>query len=174
MLLHKAKFGIGIAAVGMAAVLIPAAPALAGVHTTATVAASKGSNPNSTVCKLEKAQLAQESSKQETALETALEAGNWKVAQKDLTTVYNAGLKSENQLITSLKSAPSKVQAAIKTALKAIPAEEKAVKNSKSVAQFEKAEEKAVTSSAFTKAGKVVETYITGLCGPLTATPPTT
>jgi hypothetical protein len=175
MMLHKAKLGIGIAAVGMASLLIPAASAGASVHATARVAASTtGSNPNSTLCKLEKAQIAQESSKQETALETALEANNWKVAQKDLISTYTSGLKSEQKLISSLSKAPSKVQSAIKVALKAIPAEEKAVKNSKSVAQFEKAEEKAVTGTAFTNAGKTVEAYITGQCGSLSPATPAT
>jgi predicted extracellular nuclease len=164
---QRALFAIGGAAIGLAMTLAPLASAGASADKT-----TKGSNPNSTFCKLAKKEVSEETSKQETALETALEAGNWTAAKKDLIASYSQESKLEKSFISALSSAPSKVKSAANAVLKLVPSEEKAVTKSTSVAQFETAEEAAISSKAFTSAGKTISTYETAQCG--TLSPPTT
>ena len=63
---------------------------------------------------------------------------------------------------------PSKVKTAIEVSLKAIPAEEKVVRTSTSVAQFEKAVTTLFNTKKFEAAAKIVDAYQTATCGPLT------
>jgi thioredoxin-like negative regulator of GroEL len=157
MNLHRATIGLGAVAIGMMLTIAPTAPAW-GASTT------KGSNPNGAFCKLEKSVLKDDNSKIEDQASTALEAGKWSVAQKDLETIDKQTGKLEVELLAALSSAPKNVKAAAQQVIKIVPAEEKAVTNSHSVKQFEAAEE-AVTSTKFQSAATVLESYNTSQCG---------
>jgi hypothetical protein len=140
---------------------------LTGTPLAASAAGGTGSNPNSAFCKLEKANLATNSptSKKETALEKALESGNWKIAKKDLLSLEGQTGKLEQELISAVSSAPAKVKSAVQQSLKLVPAELNAIKNSTSVAQFTTAEQKATSGPAFQKAETVIDNYDTSQCG---------
>jgi hypothetical protein len=159
MKLHWPQRSIAIAVVSVGVMVGAATPAVAAIH--------KGSNPNSSYCKLEKTNLADNSplSAKEKALTKAIESGNWKVTQKDLLSLDGQTDKLEQQLISALSSAPAKVQAAGRQAIKLVPAELAAIKNSTSVAQFEKKIQAVTSGKKFTAAENVLEAYDTAQCG---------
>jgi predicted signal transduction protein with EAL and GGDEF domain len=96
---------------------------------------------------------------------TALQAGNWPTAQKDLAATIGQTSALVKEITASLAKAPSKVRAAAKVGLKLFPAESKAVSNSTSVTQFEKAEEAATDTAQFKKISAILLTYQTAQCG---------
>jgi hypothetical protein len=147
--------------IGLSWALVPSAA------TAATT--SRGSNPNSAFCKLEKVSRADESSKLESAATKALIAGKWPAAQKDLLQIDKESGGLEKEFLSALSSAPAKVKSAASTLIKFIPAEEKAVKNSTSAAEFQTSEE-AVTGLKFTNASETLASYQDAQCG----TAPTT
>jgi hypothetical protein len=156
----KSAIVIAITIVSIGLAIVPSTIA-------ASAASGKGSNPGSAFCKLEKATLAVNSptSAKEKAGAKALEAGNWKVAQKDLLAIQGQTGKLVQQLTADLSSAPANVQAAARQSIKFIPAETNAIKNSTSAAQFEAAIQKATSGAKFQKAATILETYETSQCG---------
>jgi hypothetical protein len=165
MTLHRAKVAIGIATAGMAMTLVAAAPSSA-----SQFKSSAGSNPHGAFCKLYKSETS-DSSKSTVALEKAVEANNWPAAKKDITAEFKSEGKLVKELTAALSSAPSKVRTAAASSLKAVPAEEKAVGTSNSVAQYEAAVEKIFDTPKLEADGKVFEQYETATCG--TTTVPT-
>jgi hypothetical protein len=159
MKFHWPQRSITIAVVSVGVMVGAATPAVAAIH--------KGSNPNSAYCKLEKTNVAANSpvSAKEKALSKAIESGNWKLAQKDLLALDSQTGKLEQQLISALSSAPAKVQAAGRQAIKLVPAELAAIKNSTSVAQFEKKLQAVTSGKKFTQAENVLVAYDTAQCG---------
>jgi hypothetical protein len=159
MKFHWPQRSITIAIVSVGVMVGAATPAVAAIH--------KGSNPNSAYCKLEKTNLANNSpvSAKEKAVSKAIEAGNWKLAQKGLEALDTQTNKVEQQLISALSSAPAKVQAAGRQAIKLVPAEFNAIKNSTSVAQFEKKIGTVTSGKKFTQAESILEAYDTAQCG---------
>ncbi len=160
MRFHKPKGAIAIAIVSVGLSVLPRAVA-------ASATSGKGSNPNSPFCKLEKASFAVNgpSSPKEKAVAKALEAGNWKVAQKGLLALENQTGKLEQELTSAVSSAPAKVKAAAQQSIKLVPAEIEAIKNSTSAAQFETAVQKVTSRAKFQKAGSTLETYAIAQCG---------
>ena len=158
---HRAKglSAVAVAIVSVGLTVTAAAPAVA--------AASKGANPNSAFCKLEKATLASNSpnSAKEKAVSKALASGNWKAAQKALLSLEGQTGKLEQEIIADLSSAPAKVKAAVQVVIKLIPLELKAIKNSTSVNQFDKAIQAATTGAKFVHAETVFQAYDTAQCG---------
>jgi hypothetical protein len=159
MNLHRATFGVGAVAFGLALSIAPIALAPAGASTT-----SKGANPHGAFCTLEKSVLKDDNSKLEEQASTALSDNKWSTAQKDLETIDKQTDKLEVELLSALSSAPKNVKAAAQQVIKIVPAEQKAVTNSHSVKQFEAAEE-AVTGTKFQSAADVLEDYNTSQCG---------
>jgi len=140
-----------VVAIGIALALAPAVPALAAVQ-------KAGANPNSAFCRLEKQSTTDSSSPLATAATKAMVAGNWPKAQKDLLQVAKQAGTLEQQLISALSSAPASVKAAVKVVVKLVPAEEKALADSSSAAQFEAAVQK-VSGTKFDNAAKVLSAY---------------
>jgi hypothetical protein len=159
MTVHRTRGAIAVALLCGGLTAMTALPASA--------ANGQGSNPNSAFCRLEKANLAANSptSKKEKALAKAMEAGNWKVVQKELLSLQTQTGKLEQELTSALSSAPAKVKAAAQEAIKIVPLELKAIKNSTSEAQFEAAITKATGGAKFSHAESVLEAYDTSQCG---------
>jgi hypothetical protein len=176
MVRQRARTGLGIAVIGAALALAPMAPAWAGVHTSTTHAkthhkpkSSGGSNTGSSFCQLERSVTADEHSSLVTAATNALLAGNWPLAQKDLITIDKQTGKVEAEFLAALSSAPANVKAAAAALIRFVPAEEKAVRDSTSVASFEAAERAAATP-VFVSSSKVLASWYTSQCGSLTPT----
>jgi hypothetical protein len=161
----RATLGLGVAAMAMATTVTFAAPTVAQAAVS-TVSAAKGTDPNSPFCQFGKKET-KSTAAIETKEETALEAGNWKTAQKLILSTFgplNAIIKNDG---AALGHVPSNVKAAIEVSLKAIPAEEKVVRTSTSVAQFETAVTTLFNTKKFEAAAKIVDAYQTTTCGPL-------
>jgi|GEM_PF-2938597 len=160
MRVDRSKGVIAITILSLGLAVIP-------ITGTAYAAGTKGSNPGSAFCKLEKATLAANSptSAKEEAVAKALEAGNWKAAQKDLLALQSQTGKLVQQLTSAISSAPANVQAAARTSIAFIPAETKAIKDSTSVAKFEAAIEKLTSGAKFGKAASIIAAYDTAQCG---------
>jgi hypothetical protein len=156
--LHRSKAAVAFATVVVGLTVTPLA---------ASGAAGKGSNPNSAFCKLEKASLAISSptGAKEVALTKALEAGNWKVAKKNLLALEGQTGKLIQELTSALSSAPAKVKAAAQQSIKLVPAEIAAVRNSTSVAQYTVAIQKATNGAKFQKAADTIAGYDASQCG---------
>jgi hypothetical protein len=159
MTFHRTMGAIAIAVLCVGLTAMTAVPAYA--------ANGQGSNPNGAFCKLERANLAANSptSKKEKALAKAMEAGNWKVVQKQLLSLQTQSGKLEQEISSALSSAPAKVKAAAQESFKIIPLELKAIKNSTSVTQFEAALAKVTSGAKFSHAENVIEAYDTSQCG---------
>jgi hypothetical protein len=168
---------VGVLAIGAAIALAPAAPSWAGQHksdkhhkTTKSHTSKKaGSNPGGSLCQLVKKDEA-ESQKGSAALEKAMTAGNWKLAQKDLLSSFNEGEKLEGQVEGALQSAPANVRSAAAQSLKFVGTEKKIIEDSTSVAGFESAFETAAESPQLEAASKTLTAYQTAQCGSVTTT----
>jgi hypothetical protein len=174
MMRRRAGMGLGVAVIGAALAMAPVAPAWAGLQrahgkTHHKAKSTGGSNTGSSFCQLEKSVVSEESSSLETAATNALVAGKWSVAQKDLISIDKDTGKLEAEFIAALSSAPANVKAAASALVKFVPAEEKAVQDSTSVAGFEAAEQAAETT-LFTTDAKVLAAWDTSQCGSLTPT----
>jgi hypothetical protein len=168
---HRVRLGIAVASVGLAVFLSAAAPvsaaqfkAKAKHHKTTTTTTHKGSNPSGSFCTLYKDEL-NASSKSSAALEKAVEGDNWPAAKKLLIASFSQEGKVEKEFITALGSVPANVKAAGQEALKAVPAEEKAIQSSNSITQYETALEAALSTPKMAAAGKVFQAYETSTCG---------
>ena len=181
MMLHKAKFGIGIAAVGMASLIIPAAPAFAGEHAAAIVPhglpPARDRPPTARCASWEQAgdRPGQTSEAGDSRGDGAPERqlGHRPKGSHGHLHLWPEG--REQAHLRSLQGLPRRRCSPLsRLHSRSCPAEENAVKHSTSVAQFEKAESKAVSNPSFTNAGKVVATPTSPACaGQLTAPTPT-
>jgi hypothetical protein len=174
MFLYRAKLVLGVATLGAAMLLATSAPASAGQfkaakHHKTTKHSSKGSNPDSSYCQLYKSE-SSTTSKTAVALEKDIEANNWPAAKKIIISEFSQEGKLVHEFTGALASAPANVRAAGADALKAIPAEEKAVETSTSVAQYESALEKLFDTPQFEAEGKIFEQYESTTCGTTTPT----
>ncbi len=160
MKLHRSLGGMVMALTAVGVLAVPTAPALA-----ASSGGTKGSNPNSAFCKLEKASLSVADSANEKAATKALIAGNWKVAQKNLLAAENKSSKLVKEYTAALSSAPANVKAAAHESITVVPALLKVLKNSTSIAQFEKGEQAVTSGASFQRAATVIEAYDTAQCG---------
>ena len=158
MTIHRVRMGICAMALGAVASLVPTAPAWAGSSRTS------GSDPHSAFCQLEKQSTSGRVSKLTTAATTALIKGNWPLAQKDLLAIDTQTGKLEHEFIAALSSAPANVRKAANAVVKEVPAEERAIRDSTSVSQYESTETAAI-GSTFTGYATTIANYETSTCG---------
>jgi hypothetical protein len=157
MMLKRVTIGLGLATVGLACSLVPAVAASASVE--------KSSNP---LCNPTKAVTAKEN-KDAAAVQKAMTAGNWPAAQKALLASVAFSLSQEKSALNDLKSAPSNVQKAAATVFKFYTTtEQSAIKNSKSVSDYESKSTAAVGPKE-KAAESLINAYSNKLCGPAPA-----
>lgn len=175
MMLDRRRAGVAAATVAVLLAIAPTAPAWASSrnkHSTSAKNhhATTGANAGGSFCQLVNEERAGFSSAVELAAGKALQAGNWKVAQKDLLLGITQTSKLVKEITASLSSAPAKIRAAANEGLKLFPAEVKAVTHSTSVSQFESAEDAATSTPKFEKTSQVLAAYQTSQCGSVTST----
>jgi hypothetical protein len=159
MLIRRVGLGIGILAVGAAAAVSPIAPGVA------------GAKPS--LCSLNK-NVSKVQSKAETAIVKAMEAGNWKAAQKALIASFGTETGAEKAALAALSGAPANVRAAGAQMMKFAGTEIQIIRVSTSATQFEKAEETAAQAPKVVAAEQVLSAYFDAKCGaPKTSTPVT-
>jgi hypothetical protein len=154
VMLKRATIGLGLATVGLACSLVPA------VAASATVL--KSSNP---LCHPSKSVTTKET-QEAAAVQKAMTAGNWPAAQKALLAAVAYSLTQEKSALNDLSSAPSNVQKAAATVFKFYTTTaQSAIKNSKSVSQYE-AKSSAAVGPKEKSAEAIITAYSNKLCGP--------
>jgi hypothetical protein len=159
---YRVKTGIGIVAATVALALLPAVTASASVDTSST-----GSNPNSALCKAYRNSVKTDSRSNTAAAKAskAVQAGNWKAAQKDFLTAYGYEAKDVQNLLSALPNAPSKVKSAMKVLTTYVSAYKSALQNSTSIKQFSKAARALSNNNKTTAAANTLAKYYTAQCG---------
>jgi hypothetical protein len=112
-------FGVGTGVLGLALALAPLTAASATTHKSKHHPSSKhtkGSAPNSAVCKDVKAEQSSSSSTG-SAIERAAASGNFASAKAAMLAAYNADLANVNKALGVIKTAPANVQSAFKNLL---------------------------------------------------------
>lgn len=161
MNLQRAKFGIGVVALGLGMAVVPVAPAWAGLHKAST---HHGSHTGGSFCQLEKSVQQAQNSKGAVAATNALVAGNWKLAQKDLLAIDQHTATLEKDFLSALFTAPHNVKAAAGVLISFVPLQIKAIKDSNSAKQFVALETAAATPK-YLGAAKVIGDYEVAQCG---------
>ncbi len=161
-MLHRTKVGIGIAVAGIGLALVPSLGASAAIDK-----ATKGSNPDSSLCKIIKSN-AGASAKSTAAGNQAVkyvESGNWTAAKK----AYLSSFASEGAVDKAMTSAVSRAPSSVRTAVVVLVAYQGTVKGivqkSSSIATFESATNAAAKNPKFVSAESALSKYITGQCG---------
>ena len=111
-------FGVGTGVLGLALALAPLTAASATTHKTKHHSSkhTKGSNPNSSMCKDVKSEQSSSSSTG-SAIEKAATSGNFAAAKQAMLNAYDADLANVNKALGVIKTAPANVQSAFKNLL---------------------------------------------------------
>jgi hypothetical protein len=159
---HRVKTGIGIVAAAVALALLPTLTASASVDKSST-----GSNPNSALCKAYRNSVKTDSKSNAASAQAAkaVQAGNWKAAQKAFLTAYGYQAKDVQNLVSTLSNAPSKVKSAMKVLTTYVSAYKSALQKSTSIKQFSKADQALSNNNKTTAAANTLSKYYTGQCG---------
>jgi hypothetical protein len=167
MITHSGRIAIGVASLGIVALLTTSAPASAGqfhvipVHGVAT---TKGSDPGSAFCKAG-AQIKKAALKNSAAEEKDFENNNWAGAKKIILADYASEASQLKKFESIFNGLPAKVKAAEETELKQLPAQLKIIQKSTTLAQFTTAVGAIDKAPKILAAEKVMLAYSTGLCG---------
>jgi hypothetical protein len=159
---HRFKTGIGIVAATVALALVPAVSASASVDKS-----SSGSNPTSPLCKAYRSTV--QSDPRSTAASTnaskAIQAGNWKAAQKALLTVYGFQANDVQKLTSALRSAPRNVQSAMTVLTNYVVKYKSLLQSSSSIKQFSTGSSALSKNTKTTAAAHTLSLYYTSVCG---------
>ncbi len=174
-MLHRAKIGLGIAAIGMTAALVPAVSASASVRTVRAVETVRPLQLSS-LCRSYKSEVKAQANASGGALEKAMTSGSWPATQKALLSIYNSEGNAEKQVVGLLSSAPGNVKSAANVVFKFEGTLKGIIQRSTSLTQFATSAGTATQSPKIEAALKTLDTYFSKLCPGLvpTTTTPTT
>jgi hypothetical protein len=163
---HRVNTAIGL----VAAVILAASMTLAllpAVTASASVRASSGSNPSNPLCQAYRTTLKSDpkSNAASAKASKAIQAGNWKAAQKDLLTAYGYESKDVKNLTSALHNAPSSVQSAVTVLTTYVSKYKTALQSSTSIKQFSKAAQALSKNTKTTAAANTLSKYYTSQCG---------
>lgn len=170
-MLNKAKIAVGVATIGMAMAVIPAlsGSASAAVSRTASVRVVA----TSALCKAYKSeQQAAVKTESGSAIEKAIESGNYATVKKDLLASFGGEQKEEQVMIGFLSGAPSNVKAAAQVSVKFANSLKTIISNSNSMAQFEAGITTAEKNKKLQAAEVTLSNYTNKMCGAPTTTIP--
>lgn len=161
---HSKWLGIVTGVLGLVLTLAPMTAASASSHKSRHHSNTKGSAPNSTVCKDVKNEESKTSSTG-SAIEKAVTSGNFATAKQAMLNAYDADLSDVNKALGVIKTAPAKVQSAFKNLLSYEKQFKTAIENAQS--------EQALIASFATLGkdtqietdGTTIANWYTGLCG---------
>jgi hypothetical protein len=169
-------FGVCTGALGLALAMAPMTAASAkSSHKPKHSAATKGSNPNSAMCKTVKSEQTSSSSVG-LAIEKAMTSGNFASAKQAMLAAYNADLADVNKALGVIKSAPPNVQAAFKALLGVETQFKSDIQNATSLQGLATSFESLGTNPKLVTDGTTISNWYTSVCGgtPITATTETT
>jgi hypothetical protein len=157
--------GIGAGVLGLTLALAPL--------TAASAKSTKGSAPNSAMCKTIKTEQGG-SSAAASAIEKAVTSGNFAAAKQAMLNSYNVEFGQVQKALGVVKSAPPKVQAAFKDLLSYVKQFRTAIQNSTSTASLLASFETLGKNPKLETDGTTISNWYVGVCGgSLTTTPST-
>ena len=157
--------GIGAAVLGLTLTLAPL--------TAASAKSTKGSAPNSAMCKTVKSEQGG-SSAAAGAIEKAMTSGNFASAKQAMLKAYNLDFNQVQKALGVIKSAPANVQAAFKDLLSFVKQFRTAIQNSTSTTSLLAAFETLGKNPKLETDGTTISNWYTGVCGGTLTTTPTT
>ncbi len=163
---HLTGRRLATVAIGLAVTLAPLSAASA---KTKAKHSTKGANPNSALCK----DLRREQSSSNsigTSIASAIESGNFSTAKKDMLNSINAGVKAASPALSVLRSAPGKVQSAMKGLIQFDGTLKKDIQNATSLTGLESSFTSLGNNAKLRSEATTVTNYITAQCGSLLAT----
>ena len=173
-MLRRAKIGLGIAAIGMTAALVPAVAASASVQTVRSVGTVR-TLQISPLCKSYKSEAKAQENASGGALEKAMTSGSWPATQKALLSIYNNEGNAEKQVVGLLSSAPGNVKSAANVVFKFEGTLKSIIQKSTSLTQFSGSVTTATENPKVAAALKTLASYFGKLCpGEVPTTTPTT
>jgi hypothetical protein len=156
--------GICVGVLGVTLALAPLSAASASSHKGKHSTSTKGSNPNSAMCKDVKSEQTSSSSTG-LAIEKAITSGNFATAKQAMLNAYNGDLNNVQKALSVIKTAPANVQSAFKNLLSF-------VKQIKTDIQNASSEQALITSFAslgknpkLETDGTTIANWYTGVCG---------
>jgi hypothetical protein len=159
-------------AIGVAAALAPISAALATTNAKHS-SSTKGANPNSALCKDLRAEQSSSTSIGN-SIASSIESGNFSKAKKDIVSSINAGLRAAAPALSALRSAPGKVQNAMKGLIQFDGTLKKDVQHATGVSGLESTFTTLGNNAKLRSEATTVTNYITSQCGSLLATTTTT
>jgi hypothetical protein len=159
--------GICAGVLGLTLALAPLTAASA--KTTKT----KGSSPNSAMCKTVKSEQGG-SSAAGLAIEKAMTSGNFASAKQAMLNAYNVDFSQVQKALGVIKGAPPKVQAAFKDLLSFVKQLRTAIQNSSSTTSLLAAFETLGKNPKLETDGTTISNWYTSVCGGTLTTTPST
>jgi hypothetical protein len=176
MTVSRVRLAAGIVTLGLVGAIAPTMSAWAGtaqvtsVHqladttTTTTTGPTKGSNPNSQLCKTYRHELAV-ANKGAGALEKDEKAGKFGPYKKAVLASFTEGRSVVKEVEAALKSAPPKVRSAGAISIKFDSTEKTIMQKATTFAGFEKAFDAASQVPKLETAEKTLSNYVLAQCG---------
>jgi hypothetical protein len=157
--------GIGAGVLGLTLALVPL--------TAASAKTTKGSAPNSAMCKTVKSEQ-NGSSAASSAIERAMTSGNYAAAKQALLNSFNVDFNQVQKALGVIHSAPPKVQAAFKDLLSYVKQLRTAIQNSTSVTSLVASFETLAKNPKLETDGTTISNWYTSVCGGTLTTVPST
>ena len=157
--------GIGAGVLGLTLTLVPL--------TAASAKTTKGSAPNSAMCKTVKSEQ-NGSSAASSAIEKAMTSGNYAAAKQALLNSFNVDFNQVQKALGVIKGAPPKVQTAFKDLLSYVKQLRTAIQNSTSVTSLVASFETLAKNPKLETDGTTISNWYTSVCGGTLTTTPST
>ncbi len=157
--------GICIAMMGVALTLAPMSAASAhSKHRHHSSGSTKGSAPNSTMCQKVKTEQTGSSSVG-TAIEKAMESGNFAAAKQAMLSEYSTDAANVQKALAVIKTAPSNVQSAFKNLLTFVQQIKTDIQNASSLQGLITSFESLGKNTQLVTDGTTIANWYTGVCG---------
>jgi len=157
--------GIGATVLGLTLALAPL--------TAASAKSTKGSAPNSAMCKTVKSEQ-NGSTAASSAIEKAITGGNFAAAKAAMLQSYNLDYNQIQKALAVVRTAPPKVQAAFEDLLAFVKQFRTAIQNSTSVTSLLASFETLGKNPKLETDGTTISNWYTGVCGGTLTTTPST
>jgi hypothetical protein len=156
--------GICIGVLGVTLALAPLSAASANSHKGKHSSSTKGSNPNSAMCKDVKSEQTSSSSTG-LAIEKAMTSGNFAQAKQAMLNAYNGDLNNVQKALGVIKTAPANVQTAFKGLLTFVKQIKTDIQNASSLQGLVTSFASLGKNPQLEADGVTISNWYTGVCG---------
>ncbi len=171
---HRSMWrGISVAVAGLTLALAPMSVAAARGHRHNPSGTTKGSAPNSAMCKDVRTEQSGSSSVG-SSISRAIESGNFATAKQAMLTAYDQDMANVQKALSAIHAAPAKVQAAFKSLLTFVQQVRNDIQNSSSEQGLITSFEGLGRNPQLQTDAVTISTWYTSVCGGTAATTSTT